>query len=102
MLQEMIDSFEPIISDEGGYWFVAYKVAKMLGVKNIRNRAIDLPEKDRKHLKAAVEVSGKRVEREHVLVVSEAGLYRLISMSQTSEAKKYQDMLIQTLCERRK
>lgn len=65
-------------------WFVAADVAKILGLKNIRQNFVELDDNE-KGVCIVYTLGGPQ----EMLIVNEPGLYRLIFMSRKPEAKEF-------------
>jgi prophage antirepressor-like protein len=98
-------------------WFLAEDLGRMLELANIRKNIQELKDDEKdwcyawtkekwptaedvfreKKEGSSVTNSYRRPQRQRVRVVNEAGLYRLILMSRTPAAKRFQDLVVREI-----
>ena len=89
---EIFGNLRFILHENGEIWWVAADVAKILGLKNIRQNIAEFPDDEKKMFDILTTVSNTYTHRpviQAVWCVNEPGLYRLIFMSRKPEAEKF-------------
>ena len=90
---EIFGNLRFILHENGEIWWVAADVAKILGLKNIRQNLAELDDDEKKIINLNNSVctvyAGGVQNGRPVWIVNEPGLYRLIFMSRKPEAKKF-------------
>jgi len=87
------DKSVQIITKNREPWFLVQDVGEMLELTNIRANLRQIPKEEKSICYAHVSKGGFTSQRQRMSVVSEAGLYELITMSHTEEAKKFKAWL---------
>lgn len=78
------------VTIEGEIWFVAADVCAVLDIKNVSQALEDFDDDEKADISIPYTSSNGVVQNRNVLIVNEAGLYRLIFKSRKPEAKKFQ------------
>ena len=78
-------SIRTLHHDDGSTWFVATDVCTVLDIKNVSDACARLDDDER-----GIVISDTPGGQQEILIVSEAGLYKLILRSRKKEAKTFQ------------
>ena len=88
---DLFGQFRFIKTDDGEIYFAAVDVAKVLGIKKVRNTIANFLDNEKMTVHIMGGHSEKRGGARSLVFINEPGLYRLIFMSRKPEAKKFQD-----------
>ena len=88
---DLFGQFRFIKTDNGEIYFAAVDVAKVLGIKKVRNTIANFPDNEKMTVNIMGGHSGKRGGARSLVFINEPGLYRLIFHSHRPEAEKFQD-----------
>lgn len=82
-----------VIDKNGEPWFIAKDVAEILCISNHRDTVNGYPEKE----KDAVGITDSMGRNQNAIIISEAGLYRMIFQSRKKEAEKFKDWVFESV-----